>query len=373
MLQFDVVVCGLGVMGSAALYHLARRGVRTLGIERFAPGHDRGSSHGASRIIRLSYHEHPSYVPLLRRAYSLWRELQATSGEALLHITGIVEVGPADGMLVRGTLASARLHGLPHEVLDAARLTQRCAAFRVPEHFVGVFQPEGGFVAAERSVHAFVRLAQERGAQLRTGETVRSVEERSGCVRIVTDAGEIAAAAAIVSVGPWLPSLLPHAGLPLRVTREVMGWFVPSQSALFAADRFPVFLLESRHGMHYGFPLDAEGWVKVARHHHRNESVDPDGYDRFVSADDERLIRDALAAHLPAANGTLGKAQTCLYTTMPDGDFLIDRLPGSPHVIVASPCSGHGFKFAPVIGEILADLATGGQPAHDIARFRWRS
>jgi sarcosine oxidase len=368
--MIEIAVIGLGVTGSAALYALARRGVRALGIEQFAPGHDRGSSHGRTRIIRLGYFEHPSYVPLLRRAYVLWRELEQAAGRQLLHVTGIAEMGPADGMVVPGTLAAARLHGLPHEALTARELMLRHPAFRLPAHFAAVLQPDGGFLDAEASVQAFVALARATGAQVRTGETVHAVEPRAGGVRLVTEAGTIEAGAAIVAAGPWTTRLLPDLPAPLRVTRQVMGWFAPAAPQAIGAD-FPVFLLESAHGVHYGIPpFDGPG-IKIAKHRHRDETVDPGGYDRTVSAEDEALIRSMVAEHLPAANGPLIDAATCLYTMMPDGDFLIDRLPSSPQVIVASPCSGHGFKFAPVIGEILADLAITGATAHDIARLRF--
>jgi sarcosine oxidase len=358
-------------MGSAALHALARRGRRVLGIERFVPGHDRGSSHGVTRLIRLGYFEHPSYVPLLRRAYELWRTLEAAGGRKHLHVTGIAEIGPSDGMLVRGTLASARLHSLPHEVLDAQDLMRRYPAFRVPPHYVGVVQADGGFLEVAPSIDTFLALATKAGAEIRSGECVRAIERRADGVRIVSDRGTVDAGTVIVAAGPWAKSLLPDLPAPLRVTRQVMGWFAPTVPELVAPGRFPAFLLESAHGIHYGFPPFGDATVKVAKHHHRDETVDPDGYDRAVSAEDERLIRAAVAEHVPAANGPLAAAQTCLYTMMPDGDFLIDRLPGYPQVIVASPCSGHGFKFAPVIGEILADLAINGTTAHDISRFQF--
>jgi len=370
MSHFDVVVCGLGAMGSAALHQLAHRGRRVLGIERFTPGHDRGSSHGATRIIRLAYFEHPSYVPLLRRAYDLWREVEVDAERKLLHVTGVAEIGPPDGILVKGTLASAKLHALRHEVLGARDLMRRYAAFQLPPQDVAVVQPDGGFLEAEPSIHALLALAKAAGAEIRSGEAVRAIEPRAGGVRIVTERAAVEAGAAIVAAGPWTRSLLPDLPAPLRVTRQVMAWFAPTEPALFAPGRFPVFLIESRHGIHYGFPPFGDAGIKVAKHHHRDETVDPEDYDRSVSAADEALIRAALAEFLPAANGQRLAAKTCLYTVMPDGDFLIDRLPGSPQVIVASPCSGHGFKFAPVIGEILADLAITGSTRHDIARFR---
>jgi sarcosine oxidase len=371
MAHFDVVVCGLGAMGSAALDHLAARGKRVLGLERFAPGHDRGSSHGRTRIIRLGYYEHPSYVPLLRRAYELWRELEVSAGRTLLHVTGIAEIGEPAGALVKGTLASSRLHGLRHETLAAPDFMRRFPAFALPPDYVAVVQPDGGFVEVEPSIAAHVALATAAGAEVRGSERVQAIEPRAGSVRIVTDRGVVEAGAAIIAAGAWTKTLVPALAAPLRATREVMGWFAPTDANLFA--EFPVFIMESRHGMHYGFPpqggVGIGAGIKIAKHHHRNETVDPDHYDRTVYADDEALIRAAVADHLPAANGPLLAAKTCLYTMTPDGDFLIDRLPGADNVVVASPCSGHGFKFAPVIGEILADLATAGTTRHDIARF----
>jgi sarcosine oxidase len=366
--MIDVVVIGLGATGSAALYALARRGVRTLGIEQFMPGHDHGSSHGETRIIRLGYFEHPSYVPLVRHAYALWRELERAAGRQLLHVTGIVEAGRPDGIVVPGTLASSRQHRLQHQVFTASELMRRYPAFRLPPYFVAVLQPDGGFLAAEPAVEAFLALAQAAGAEVHAGETVRAIEPRANGVRITTDTGLIEAAATIVAAGPWTKKLLPDLPAPLRVTRQVMGWFEPAEPDLDV----PVFLIESEHGVHYGIPPFGGSGLKVAKHHHRDETVDPDAYNRVVSADDEALIRAAIAAHLPGANGPLVDSETCLYTTMPDGDFLIDCLPSAPQVIVASPCSGHGFKFAPAIGEILADLATSGRTAHDITRFRLR-
>ena len=357
-------------MGSAALYHLARRGLRAVGIERVAPGHDGGSSHGLTRMIRLSYFEHPSYVPLLRQAYAHWRELERVTGRTLLHRTGILEIGSPDGALVPATLAASRLHDLPHEVLSARTLTARFPAFQVPDDFVAVLQPDGGFVEAAAAIAAHVALATANGAQLRLGETIVTIEPISSGVRIVTDRATIDAGAAVVTAGPWVTTLLPGARLPLRVTRQVLGWFRPRDAALFANGRCPVFLLESRHGLHYGIAFDGEPGLKLAKHHHADETVDPEAGDRAVSAADEALIRAAIAEHLPAANGPLVAAKTCRYTLTPDGDFIIDRLPGAPNIIVASPCSGHGFKFASVIGEILADLAATGTTAHDISRFR---
>jgi sarcosine oxidase len=366
----DVAVIGLGAMGSAALYHLASRGLRVAGIERFEPGHDRGSSHGTSRIIRLGYFEHPSYVPLVRAALPLWRALERNSRTALLEVTGIIEIGAPDGALVKGTLRSAQAHALVHEVLDAKAVMHRFPALRLSPDMIGVFQPDGGVLAAEPAIHAHLALAKAAGAEVRTRETVRAIERTASGVRIVTDNGVITSAQAIVAAGAWVKSLLPQLSVPLRVTRQVVGWFAPSDAAMFAREHFAVFMLEMDAGIFYGFPIGPKPGIKFARHRHEDESADPEAGVRPVSSADEILLRDVLAKHLPAANGKLLDAQTCLYTMAPDGDFIIDRLPGQPEIIVASPCSGHGFKFAPVIGEILADLAATGTTRHDISRFR---
>jgi sarcosine oxidase len=365
----DAIVIGLGAMGSAALASLARRGCKVVGIERFEPGHDRGSSHGTTRIIRQGYFEHPSYVPLVRAAYPLWRELAAEAGEPLIDITGIVEIGSPDRELVAGTLAASRQHGLAHEVLDASALRRRFPLFQVPDDYVAVFQAEGGFLRAERAIRALLARARATGAELRTAETVRAIEPRGDSVRVVTTRGTIDAGCAVVAAGPWVKTLLPSVPVPIRVTRQVLAWFAPRDPVLFSPARFPVFLLQNADGMFYGFPDDGTGSVKVAKHHHADETVDPERYDRVVSGADEAMIRSCLTAHLPAANGPRVAATTCLYTMTPDGDFILDRMPGDERVIVASPCSGHGFKFAPVIGEIIADLATHGTTAHDISRF----
>ena len=369
-MTFDVVVIGQGATGSAALYHLARRGARVTGIERFEPGHDRGSSHGRTRIIRVGYFEHPSYVPLVCRAYGLWRDLEDASGQSLLHVTGIAEIGPPGGILVQGTLAASRLHDLPHQVLDARELMRRYPAFSLPDEFVAVMQPEGGYLQAEPAVRAHVALAVSAGAELRANERVAAVEPRGDGVRVRTDRGTIEAGIAIISAGPWMNDLLPDFTLPLHVTRQPVIWVEPRRPELFAPERFPVFMLEGAEGIHYGLPLHAQDGMKLAKHHYDDNPVDPENSPREVSAAEEAMIRSAIAAYIPAADGKKLSSQTCLYTNTPDGDFIIDRLPAHPQIIIASPCSGHGFKFAPVIGEILADLALKDATEHDISRFR---
>jgi len=365
-----IVVIGLGITGSAALCRLALRGVRATGIEQFEPGHDRGSSHGATRMIRLAHFENAAYVPLLRRAYELWREIEAKAGRRLVVTTGIAEIGSPDSALVRNTLAASTRYNLAHEVLDAGAFMRRHDAFRLPPDFVAVLQPDGGYIEAAAAIEAQLRIAADAGAVLHTQEKVIAIEPRSNGVRIRTDRGAIDADGAIIAAGPWMAHLLPDLHLPLRVTRQVVGWFVPSDPAPFAAGRFPAFIIDSKYGGHYGLPAYGARGVKVAKHYHFDQTVTPDSYERSVSAEDEAAIRVAIAEFLPGANGPLHAAETCLYTMTPDGTFIIDRTPGHEHIVVASPCCGHGFKFAPVVGEILADLATTGETAHDIGQFR---
>lgn len=368
MPQYDVIVVGLGAIGSAALRVLAKRGLRTLGIERYAPGHDHGSSHGETRMIRLGYFEHPSYVPLLRQTYALWREVEAEAKTKLLHITGIAEMGTPDSDVVAGTLAASRLHDLPHEVLNAKDAMARFPAFRLPDDFVCVVQPDGGFVAVEAAMAVMIDQAKAAGAEVWLETEVQALTPAGGGVRLKTSRGDVEARCVIVAAGPWIGRLVP--GLPLHVTRQVITWFTPREPAPFALGRFPVFLMRTKHGNHYGFPSIDGATVKIAKHHHLDETVDPENVDRAVSAKDEAAIRAAVTAHIPGADGPLARAKTCLYTMTPDHDFIVDLAPGAPNVVIASACSGHGFKFAPVMGEILADLAMSGATAHDISRFR---
>ena len=360
----DVVVIGLGVMGASAAMALARRGQRVIGIERFGIAHDRGSSHGDTRVIRLGYFEHPSYVPLLRSAYRMWREIENETGQRLLTITGIAEIGPPDSQLVEGTLRASAEHALPHTVFDARRAMQQFPAFVLPPDYVAVLQPDGGYLFAESATRTFARLAEKSGAVLRFGETALDIVPRPDGVTIKTDKTSIDAGTVVVTPGAWFGSLmdrlLPPFNQPLKVHRQVVAWFRPIDPVLFSSERFPVFLLASEDGIHYGIPphdvAPYKGLLKIAKHDYGTPHTSPDSYDRTITAEDEEAIRTILRKYLPAGNGKLVAAKACLYTTTADKNFLIDRVPGWPQIIFASPCSGHGFKFAPVIGEMLADI-----------------
>lgn len=367
----DVAVVGLGAMGSAALCELARRGVRAVGIEQFEPGHDKGSSHGESRVIRLSYFEHPSYVPLLRRAYEKWRELEQRSGETILTVTGILEAGRPGSPVVAGSLAASRLHGLAHEEIDAAEAMRRYPAFRLPRDWSAVFQPDGGFVRPERAIEQFVKLAQHDGAAVLTRTRVLDIAPKGGAVSIRTDGGTIEAGSVILAAGAWIGAFAPELAPRLTLTRQVLGWFTPLKPALFAPERFPVFLLDcGEDASYYGFPDFAGTGLKTAAHQPCGTLNSADDLRQDGSPAEAAELRSVLERFIPDAAGPLTRMRSCIYTRTPDEDFAVDLLPGDARVVLASPCSGHGFKFASVMGEVLADLATEGRTRHDLGRFR---
>jgi sarcosine oxidase len=368
MPSYDTLVIGLGGMGSAALYHLARRGRRVLGLDQFAPPHDRGSSHGGSRIIRLAYYEHPSYVPLLRRAYELWGALESETGRPLLQVTGSIDVSTDADEIFPRSLESCELHGVPHEVLDAAEISGRFPGYRFPREYFALYQPDGGILDPEECVAAHLTAAHAAGADIRLNEAVTALEVHGGGISVRTAHGEHTAERVVVTAGPWTGELLPDLAALAVPERQVVGWFTPLDGGAFAPERFPVFNVQVEEGRYYGFPADASG-VKVGRYHHRGEVVDPTTYNRDTDADDEALLRRYVSRYLPRANGALARAQTCLFTNSPDEHFIIDLVGATPGLVVAAGFSGHGFKFCSVVGEILADLAIDGRTRHDISLF----
>jgi sarcosine oxidase len=354
--DYDVVVLGAGGMGGAALYHLALRGARVLGVEQFTIPHDRGSSHGISRIIRLAYWEHPAYVPLVRRAYDLWRDLERTTNGSLLTVTGSVDAGRPDSRPIEGALAACRVHRLEHERLDAAALNRRFPGYRLPLDHVAVFQPDGGFLHAERCVVAHVEAARALGATVHTYEQVTGWTAAGGSVRVVTRRGVYEARRLVIAAGAWLPRLLPAVARSITVERQVVMWTRPLRPELFTADRFPVFYIDTPHGAFYGFPDDLSRGFKIGKYHHRRELTDPDEVDRTCSPEDEATVREGIVHYFPDANGPTAAASVCLFTNTPDEHFVIDRVPDRPEVVVAGGFSGHGFKFCSVVGELVADL-----------------
>lgn len=368
----DVIVIGLGGMGSAAAYQLARRGVRVLGLDRHCPPHDRGSSHGATRIIRKAYMEGPAYVPLLERAYRLWDEIEMQTGRTLLRVTGGLMLGPEGSEPVAGSRRSAREHGLAHEVLDAGEIRRRFPPLRADDETMGVFEPGAGVLDPEAAVSAYLDAAVAAGAELRTGTVVEDWERDGDGYRVRTSSGLLHAGGLVLAPGPWAAGLLPRYANLLMPSREVMHWFAPTGSLdPFRPGHFPIFLWEPAEGsVFYGFPaLDgAAGGVKTAIHH-GGSPADPDTVDRDVGRQDVDAMRACLRRWVPDLDGRHVAGAVCLYTNTPDRHFLLGRHPEEEGVAIAAGLSGHGFKFASVIGEVLADLVLEGRTELPISPF----
>jgi len=366
--QFETIIVGLGAMGSAALHHLASRGVKVLGIDRLETPHIHGSTHGRTRIIREAYYEHPCYVPIVQRAYELWASLEREIGEPLFVQTGGLMIGPPDGELFAGALRSATEHGLAHEILEPAQVHARFPGFRVPEGSRALHEPRAGLLFPEKCVEAHLALAKRAGATIRTGVTVTGWDADDG-VRVLTDAGELRAKTLILAAGPWLPSLVPDLDLPLEVERQLFHWFEPaSHKEWYDAEHSPISLIEYADGRFFATFPDVGHGVKAGIHH-EGAIIDIDD-PRAPASDAEGAEMTALLArYLPQAAGRILDRATCVYTNTPDHDFLLDRHPEHPNVIIASPCSGHGFKFASAIGEIVADLVARGESSFDLSPF----
>jgi sarcosine oxidase len=368
---YDVIVVGLGVMGNAAAWALARRGLRVLGLEQFQPGHVRGSSHGESRIIRHLYFEHPLYVPILGRAYALWAELESESDTRLLHLCGGLTLGPGAGCIVPGARETARRYGLTYEELDATSISRRFPAIRAPEDHVGLWDARAGYVRADLAIEAFRSSAQRHGATLRYGAPVRRWDTSAAGVRVETSEGHYHADRLVLCVGPWAPRAMADLGLPLAVERQVLVWFDPPTGPDdFDADRFPIFVYEYSVGQNaYGFPRIA-GWVKAAVFHGGPLVPDPDVVQPDATSHEIQGVHDALASAFPTlAASPVRSTATCLFTNAPDSRFVIGPHPARPRVYLCSACSGHGFKFAPAVGDAIADLVTTGTSAMDLSPF----
>ncbi|MGH3087595.1 MAG: N-methyl-L-tryptophan oxidase [Rubrobacteraceae bacterium] len=368
--HYDAIVVGAGAMGSAAAYYLARRGKRVLCLERFGVPHNMGSSHGHTRIIRLAYYEHPSYVLLLRRAYELWREIQSEVGERLLHITGSVDAGPETSWVFEGSWKSCKLHDLPHEVLTGSELRRRHPGYHLPHDHLALLQPEGGFLAPERCIVSYVAAAQERGAEVHAHEPVLEWTPLENGVRVRTGRGSYEADKLVVTAGAWNGKLLDVLEGRAVPERQVLAWLQPTQPEYFRPENFPVFNLLVDEGRFYGFPVFGVPGFKFGKYHHLEEHTDPEEMDHEVHEYDEELLRAFAEKYFPEGSGPTMDLQTCMFTNTEDNHFVMDTHPDYEQVSFASPCSGHGFKFASVVGEILADLAENGLTRHDISLFR---
>jgi sarcosine oxidase len=367
---FDVIVLGVGGMGSAACFELARRGHRVLGLEQFPLVHDRGSSHGQTRIIRTAYYEHPDYVPLLRQAFERWYELERLRGVHLLTECGCLSIGKPESEVVAGVRQSANQHGLAVENFNASEMRKRFPQFRFSDEFVGVLEHQAGFLYVEECVRAHIDAARSLGAQIHAEEPAHAWRVEGDGVTVSTSTGTYQAAKLVITAGPWAGQMLAELGANLRIMRQTLLWFGTADDRAFQRDHFPIYIAEVPAGHFYGLPvIDAAGH-KVARHYGQPELLTPDQIDREVRASDEPPVRAFLNAHLPGVNGPLNRAQTCIYTLSPDRHFIIDVHPNYWNVVFAAGFSGHGFKFAPVVGEALADLVETGWTGLPVGMFR---
>ncbi|GGK77051.1 N-methyl-L-tryptophan oxidase [Mangrovihabitans endophyticus] len=369
---YDVIVVGLGGMGSAAACHLAARGLRVLGLERFGPAHDRGSSHGGSRIIRQSYFESPDYVPLLLRAYDLFDKLARDSGRDVITLTGGVMAGLPDSRTVAGSRHSAELWGLEHELLDAAQVRRRFPTMRPRPEEVALYEAKAGFVRPEETVRAHLQLAGAGGADLHFDEPMTGWRATIGGVVVTTAAGRYTAGHLVIAPGAWAPGLLAELAVPIRVERQVQYWFQPRGGVdPYRPARHPIYIWEDAAGSQvYGFPAadGPDGGAKIA-FFRRGVDTTPQTIDRTVHGREVEAMATRAATHFPTLPGTFLRARTCMYSTTPDEHFVIARHPGHDAVSVACGFSGHGFKFVTVVGEILADLATTGTTGYPIGLF----
>jgi sarcosine oxidase len=360
MANYDVIVLGTGGVGSAAMHQLARRGANVLGIDQFPGGHDRGSSHGETRVIRQAYFEHPDYVPLLLRAYELWRELEQEADVDLLHQVGLLQVGPPDGCVVRGVLEAARLHRLKVESLSREEIPRRFPGFRAADDAVGVFEPAAGYLRVERCVLTHLAAAKSRGAEFQFGVTAQSWKQEGESVRVVTNEGTFSAAKLIITAGPWAPKLLSDVAIPLLVRRKHLYWFPASDQSYYQSQGCPTYLYELPHGVYYGFPQVDELGVKVAEHSGGAVVDDPTNDPRPLDPADLARVEAFLTVFLPGVGRPMQRRSVCFYTMSPDEHFVVDRHPRNDNVLLVAGLSGHGFKFTSVLGEALAELAVAG-------------
>lgn len=369
--RYDVIVAGAGGMGSAALYHLARRGVRVCAVERFGIAHDRGSSHGDTRIIRKAYMEHPDYVPLLHRAYALWEELAAEGAGELLARVGLLVAGDPNATAMQGQAACYQAHDLPHESIDAAALATCYPSLALPAEWSGFYDPLGGFLRVEEGVRRHVALAQKHGAQLYAGEAMLSWRSDGQEVVVETERRHLHAARLVLATGAWAVPELRRLGLAAQVVRKVQLWYQGRGLGQYARGAFPCFFFADGEQYFYGFPAEPPWGLKVAEHNVSHDPVaDPLRLNRTLTADDQPAVLDVLARFFPALQPKLSKYAACMYSLTPDKHFVLDIHPECPAVVLGAGFSGHGFKFAPVVGEILAELALAGATNHPIEFLR---
>ena len=355
--QFDLIVLGCGGVGSAATYYATKRGLKVLSLEQFEPVHARGSSHGDTRVIRQAYFEHPDYVPLLQRAYTLWHELEKSVEAQLFFRTGLLEIGPESGVLIPGVRRAAALHHLPLEDIQRNEFHERFPGFHLPDGSVAVFEANAGFLLVERCIHHYIHESKRLGSDLRFNQHVISYEVNASGVRVVTAAEQFVAPKLIITAGAWASQFLSNINLKLHVLKKHLHWYPHSPSFYHLHRNAPTFFFETQDGYFYGFPSRDSRGVKVAQHSGGEAVNDPSNLDRSLDVRERAQVDRFLQAHLPQVTLPATGHAVCMYTMSPDEHFIVDQHPNHPQITFAAGLSGHGFKFASVLGELLVQLA----------------
>jgi len=367
--SFDVIVIGVGSMGSATCYYLAKRGYKVLGLEQFDISHEFGSHTGQSRIIRKAYFEHPDYVPLMERAYKNWRSFEKEVGEQLYYKTGLLYAGNSTNEIIKGVKLSSSLYGIEVEQLKAADALNRFPQFRFPKSFEILFEPDAGFLPPERSIRLYASEATKHGATIHAKETVIEWKKNGNGLSVKTNKNIYQCSTLVITAGAWAGKMIPGLSNKIKVTRQLIAWIKTKNDGQFALNKFPCWMIgdDDKHGCYYGFPLlDTKKFGEPAglklAHHFPAQPADPDHVNRETKEEDLENVNYCLNKYLPGAFDSILHTKICLYANSPDENFIIDKLPGyEENISIACGFSGHGFKFAPVVGEILADLAIEGK------------
>ena len=370
--KYDVIIVGIGAMGSATACHIAQRNKKVLGIDRFTPPHKLGSSHGQTRIIREAYFEGPQYVPIVQQAYKNWVKLEKEYGQPLYQQTGGLMMGLPDSEIIQGTRLSAEIYQLPYEILNAKEIRKKFPAYRPTDEMIAVWEPRAGMVFPEKCIEAHIEIARKNNADFLFNEVVISWQAEGDGVSVTTGNGKYFADQLLLTAGAWLNNFLKDAPLPLIAERQVLYWFEPTQPThLFNAENFPIFIWSpDSENDYYGFP-DIGNGIKIAKPK-RSEIADPDELNRNVQPEEIEEIRSFLQNFIPEANGKLLMTEVCMYTNTPDNHFRILHHPDHPQVLVASICSGHGFKFSSAFGEILSDILLDKKTSFDLSLFGYQ-
>ena len=367
--MYDCIVIGLGGMGAASLFELSSKGQNVLGIEQFDIGHDKGSSHGLSRIIRLAYWEGIEYVPLVLRAHDRWIELEKTYNEKLLNITGALDIGLESSETISGSLKACREFDIPHEIFTSTELSKKFPAYLLPEEYSSVFQKDGGFLVPESCINLYVNESINNGADVKQNCKVLGWESDGNIVTVSTSDGNFKTKKLVITAGAWTGILQDEMSRFLTPERQVVSWFKPESPEYYNSDQFPVFNMEVPEGRYYGFPIHHYEGTKIGRYGHLKENINPDSISREITDLDIATLRVPMEKYFQPTNPEPLFSQVCMFTNTPDEHFVLDYLPGNDSVFIASGFSGHGFKFASVIGELISDLMVDGGTEFDLGLF----